>query len=264
VVIGGVLALAAARPRACLPPLWHEIAGLVGIAGSDPDAVTPLRRRGPRGPVVVVPGLLAGDGSTARLRAYLEGVGHAVHGAGITCNVDCSEIATAGLLERVAGIAERHGGPVTLVGHSRGGLLARVAAQRRPDLVAGVVTLGSPHRDQLAVHPLLWAHIAAVAALRSMGVPGLLGVGCAIGSCCERFRDDLAAPVPPGIRTVSVYSRRDGVVDWRACIDEDRRNVEVHATHCGMVFDPRTFAEVADGAEWIGQAAPVAQEPLAA
>jgi pimeloyl-ACP methyl ester carboxylesterase len=213
---------------------------------------------------VLIPGLLAGDGTLSRLRACLEDDGHAVHGAAITCNVDCSELAAGRLLKRVAQVAERYDAPVTLVGHSRGGLLARVVSQRRPDLVAGVVTLGSPYRDQLAVHPLLWAQIMAVVALGSIGVPGLLGVRCAIGHCCEDFRRDLAAPTSPDVAMVSVYSRRDGVVDWRACIDDHADNVEVNATHCAMLFDPQTCAEVTDAAARFGQAASAAQEQLAA
>jgi triacylglycerol lipase len=214
--------------------------------------------------VVLIPGLLAGDGLSSRMRAYLEEAGHAVHGADIACNVACSGVAVSRLLERVADVAERYGEPVTLVGHSRGGLLARVVSQRRPELVAGIVTLGSPYRDQLAVHPLVWAPIMAVAALGSIGLPGLLGLGCSIGACCEGFRRDIAAPVPPGVAFVSIYSRRDGVVDWRACIDEHAKNVEVRTTHCGMLFDPQSCAAVADAAARFAQGAPITEDQLAA
>jgi pimeloyl-ACP methyl ester carboxylesterase len=262
-LMAAVHALAALRPRVCLPPLLKEVVGVVGLAKSGVGNATSVRQRGSRGPVVLVPGLLAGDNSSLRLRAYLEDDGHAVHGAAMTCNVRCSEVAAGRLLKRVADVAEQYGEPVTLVGHSRGGLLARVVSQRRPDLIAGVVTLGSPYRDQLAVHPLLWAHIMAVAALGSIGVPGLLGLGCAFGACCESFRRDLAEPAPASVAMVSVYSRRDGVVDWRACIDEHADNVEVGTTHCGMLFDPSTCAEVADAAARF-EAASSAQCQLAA
>jgi triacylglycerol lipase len=265
VLIPGVHLLAAVRPRVCLPPIWQEAVGLIALASSGGQQSSAVRRgRGPRGPVVLVPGLLAGDGLSSRMRAYLEEAGHAVHGADIACNVACSEVAVSRLLERVAEVVERYGEPVTLVGHSRGGLLARVVSQRRPELVAGVVTLASPYRDQLAVHPLVWAPIMAVAALGSIGLPGLLGLGCSVGACCEDFRRDIAAPVPPGVAIVSVYSRRDGVVDWRACIDEHADNVEVRATHCGMLFDPRSCAAVADAAARFAESASIAQDQVAA
>lgn len=263
-VIPGAHLLAAVRPRVCLPPIWQEAVGLIALARSGVHQSGSLRRGGPRGPVVLVPGLFAGDGLSSRMREYLKDAGHAVHGADIACNVACSEVAVGRLLERVAEVAERSGEPVTLVGHSRGGLLARVVSQRRPDLVAGVVSLGSPHRDQLAVHPLMWAPIMAVAALGSVGLPGLLGLGCSIGACCEDFRRDIAAPLAPGVAMVCVYSRRDGVVDWRACIDEHADNVEVRTTHCGMLFDPQSCAAVADAAARFGQGAPITEDQLAA
>jgi pimeloyl-ACP methyl ester carboxylesterase len=242
-----VAAFATLRPRACLPPLWRELGSLVAATVPGSRTATAPAVRAARGPVVLVPGLQGGPGSLSRLHAHLESRGHAVHHAGIERNVECSEIAAERLLARIGEVSERHQAPVTVVGHSRGGLLARVVAQRRPDLVAGVVTLGSPHRDQLAVHPLLWTHILALAALSSFGVPGLLGVGCAIGACCERFRHDLAAP--PGVEVVSVHSRRDGLVDWRACIDEHARNVEVRATHLGMTSDRETLTVISAAAD---------------
>ena len=43
----------------------------------------------------------------------------------------------------------------------------------RPDLVRAVVTLGSPHGNPYAVHPLVWTQGAAIATLAALGVPGL-------------------------------------------------------------------------------------------
>jgi triacylglycerol lipase len=85
------------------------------------------------------------------------------------------------------------------------------------------------------VHPLLWLQLLGLAAGAAMGLPGLLGYSCAVGGCCARFRADLAAPPGPGY--LSIYSRRDGVVDWRACLDPHGRQQEVDATHCGMASD---------------------------
>src|SRR5687768_18385818 len=103
----------------------------------------------------------------------LAAAGHPVHLSGITWNADCAEAAVGRLLVRVAAIADEHGRRVALVGHSRGGLFARVIARRRPELVSGIVGLGSPHRDQGRVHPLLVSQALAVASLGLLGVPGL-------------------------------------------------------------------------------------------
>jgi triacylglycerol lipase len=96
------------------------------------------------------------------------------------------------------------------------------------------VTLGSPHLDPLAVHPLVWVQGATLAALSAVGVRGLAGHRCRSGACCKRFWQDLSEPVPQGIEFVSIYSERDGIVDWRACLDPHAANMKVRSTHCGM------------------------------
>jgi pimeloyl-ACP methyl ester carboxylesterase len=68
-------------------------------------------------------------------------------------------------------LAERHERPIAAVGHSRGGLFARVLARRLPELVSCVITLGTPHRDPLAIYPLVWAAAAALATAGTLRVP---------------------------------------------------------------------------------------------
>jgi hypothetical protein len=203
-------------------------------------------QRHPTGaPVLLVPGLFAGDATLAPLASGLHAQGWATWPSGMRSNVGCSGEIVRRLVRRLEAIAAEHGGRVALVGHSRGGLLARATAQQRPDLVSGVVTLGSPHRDQLAVHPLLLANIVTMATLGSLGVPGLMRIGCrGVHDCCLGYDEDVEAPMPAGIEAVSLFSRRDGVVDWRACMEPGGHNVEVHATHCGMPSDPATLRAI--------------------
>ena len=53
--------------------------------------------------------------------------------------------------------------------------------------------------------------------------------------------------MPAGVGFTAVYSRRDGIVDWRACVDPEAEAVEVTASHLGMAFDPRVI-DVVTGA----------------
>ena len=220
-------------PRRVIPPLWREArAGglLLTMLREQLYQAPPRSRRG--APVLLVPGLFAGDASLMHLASTLDDHGWAVWPSGIRSNVGCSGMIVQRLVNRLEAIADDHGARVALVGHSRGGLLARAVAQRRPELVSGVVTLGSPHRDQLAVHPLLWANIMTLATLGSLGVPGLMHFGCrGMEHCCRGYDDDVAACLPTGTGSISVFSRRDGVADWRACLDPHATNVEVDATH---------------------------------
>jgi pimeloyl-ACP methyl ester carboxylesterase len=235
----GTLSVSQMLPRPLLPPIWRELAGLA----RPPLPAPPRCGRGT--PVVLVPGFLAGDGSLRDAMDALRAAGHEPHAVGIRWNVGCSEAAVRRLTATVEALVERDGRRVALVGHSRGGLFARVLARRRPELVSSVVTLGSPHRDQLAVHPLVWMSAATLATAALLHVPGVLRWSCAGAGCCEEFVRDLAAPVPSGVGVLSVYSRRDGVVDWRACVDPAGRGLEAATTHCGMVAHAPTLWAVA-------------------
>lgn len=195
-------------------------------------------------PVMLIPGFLAGDGSLGTLTHWLRGMGYHTRRAGIRANVDCSEEACTRLEKRLEAFAEASGEPVSIIGQSRGGIFARALAVRRPDLVAGIVTLGSPTAGQLRVHPVVLAHVGIVSALGSAHVPGLFRWRCLRGDCCESFRDAITGEFPDHIGYVAMYSKTDGVVDWHACLDPAAEQVEIHASHCGMSMNASVYREL--------------------
>jgi triacylglycerol lipase len=195
-------------------------------------------------PVVLVPGFMAGDGSLALLSRSLRREGFRTYRSHITANVGCTVGASALLEERVESVAERRGSRVLLVGHSLGGMLARGLAVRRPDLVAGIVTLGSPMMAPAAHHASLTRSVEMLIRLGRAGVPGLMSEDCVAGDCARASFAEARAPMPVDVAFTAVYSRRDGIVDWRACIDPLAQAVEVTASHTGMAFDPRVADRV--------------------
>jgi triacylglycerol lipase len=231
-----------------VPPLWRE--SRVGF-----EAAQLLRSPIWRGvgvapgegrPVLLVPGFLAGDGTLATMARWLRANGYWTRRAGIRANVGCSQDACERIEERLEALAARTGSKVAIVGQSRGGVLARVVATRRPDLVSGIVTLGAPTVGMLRVHPLVLLQVGVVGALGTGRVPGLFSVSCWRGACCEPFRTDLLASFPPGVRYICVYSRSDGIVDWRACLDGAADDlVEIRASHCGMAVSVPAYEQVA-------------------
>ena len=237
-----------ALPHPHLPPLWLE--GRIGFewAGlrrSDVFRGAGVPDGGGRG-VLLIPGFLAGDGSLGTMTQWLRAAGYRTKRAGIRANVACSEAACTRIEERLECLAARTGGRVVIVGQSRGGAFAKALGARRPDLVAGVVTLGAPVVSQLAVHPLVLAQVGVVAALGSGPVPGLISWSCLRGECCSRFRAALAGPLPPEVGYVAVYSRSDGIVDWRSCMDPAADAcVEVEASHCGMGVNAGAYRAIA-------------------
>lgn len=228
-------------------PIWRE--GLVAFEHAALRRDPVLRGEGvPRGdgaPVLLVPGFMAGDPSLATMAGWLKRLGHRPCRARMRANIDCSTRALDRLEREVETLAERDGRRVAVVGQSRGGTMARGLAMRRPDLVSAIVTLGSPLNDHFAVHPLVRAQVTALGVLGTVGVPGLFGRGCGSGECCAVFREQATQPFPDGVGFVSVYSRTDGIVDWRACLDPDAEHVEVRASHVGMAVNADVYRAIA-------------------
>lgn len=229
-----------------IPPLWRESGAAREAAALFLSSVWRGAGVAPGDgrPVLLIPGFLAGDGSLATMTRWLRAAGYHTRRAGIRINVGCSEEACARLEERLDAFAQTVGRRVAIIGQSRGGVLGRALAARRPDLVSGIVTLGSPTVSQLRVHPLVLAHVGVVAALGSGRLPGMFTWRCLRGDCCARFREHLAGPFPPEVGYVALYSRTDGIVDWRACLDPAAEQVEVRASHVGMGLNPSVYAEI--------------------
>jgi pimeloyl-ACP methyl ester carboxylesterase len=231
-----------------IPPLWRESRVAFEAAALRRSGVWHGAGVAPGGghPVLLIPGFLAGDGSLTTLTHWLRANGYRTRRAGIRANVACSEAACLRLEQRLEAFAAREGGPVTIIGQSRGGIFAKALAARRPDLVAGVVTLGAPTLSMLRIHPLVLAQVGLVAALGSGRVPGLFTLRCLRGECCDRFRTALAGPFPATVPWTAIYSRSDGIVDWRACLDPAAsERVEVRTSHVGMALNAGAYREIA-------------------
>jgi triacylglycerol lipase len=238
--------------RSSRPPLWREARlGLEAAALLRDPVLRGAGLRDGRGrPVMLVPGFLAGDASLGPMAGWLKRAGYRPARAGMVANVDCSGALLGRLEERLERVVREQGMRSVVIGQSRGGALAKVLAVRRPDLVAGAVTLGSPHMSPLAVHPLVRVPLHAVGALGSLGAPGLFRRSCIDGDCCAEFWSELAGPLPAGVGMVAVYSKSDGIVDWRACLDPNAdEQVEIATSHMGMALSPAAWRAVASALE---------------
>jgi pimeloyl-ACP methyl ester carboxylesterase len=197
-------------------------------------------------PVVLVPGFMAGDASLGMLARHLRGLGYRTYRSTMHANVGCTQAASDALEQRIESIAIKRESKVGIVGHSLGGLLARGIAARRPDLVDHIVTMGSPVLAPGAVHPLLALDLAVVTGLRRLGMTGMMGADCTSGDCARLSWEEAQAELDETIGYTCIYSQRDGIVDWRACVDPAARAVEVSTSHLGMAIDPVVFDAVAE------------------
>ena len=183
---------------------------------------------------MILPGFAAADRSTQPLRMLLRKLGYRTYGWKLGTNLGPTPYIIDGLAERFAYIAEREQQPISLVGWSLGGLYARSIARDSHPYVRQVITLGSPLRmstdDNSAVGPL-WDVVSPLhdkAVLEAM-----------------RDRQDEKLLVP----ATSIYTRTDGVVHWRACLEEKgpmSENIEVFGSHAGLCFNPSVAVAVAD------------------
>ncbi|WP_433260890.1 alpha/beta fold hydrolase [Actinosynnema sp. CS-041913] len=188
--------------------------------------------------VLLVPGFGFGDRSLALAAAWLRARGYRPAPARIGFNVGC----TSELVDRIERRLEEHadltGRRVVLLGQSRGGWLGRLAAVRRPDLVRGLVTLGSPVLNPLGATSGVVRVARALARLSALGVPGLLDDDCFTGSCYETNVALLAAELPPSVPALAVYSRLDRVAPWHLCQDPSAECVEIRSSHTAMGLHP--------------------------
>lgn len=199
--------------------------------------VAPLLAAGRRGdghPVLVLPGLLGGDLSTAVLRRYLRWLGYSVAGWELGTNIGPTEAVVSGLRDRLDRMAEESGTKVSLVGWSLGGLYAHELARRAPGSVRQVVTLGSP--VQLGRRGARAASQAFDAVSPLQVVPSFVP---------RPWAEAGSLRVP----ATAVYTRSDGVVPWRSCLvpaGRHRENVEVRGSHAGLGHNPTVLHLLAD------------------
>jgi pimeloyl-ACP methyl ester carboxylesterase len=184
---------------------------------------------------ILCPGFGAGPRSMRVMESFLRRRGHRARDWGLGRNTGDARQLRA----RLKGIVEEsitaHAEAVVLVGWSLGGYIAREYAREHPDEVRKVITLGSP----VIGGP---RYTATADWYRAQG-HDLDEIDRAIAA---RYETPLRVPV------TAIYSRRDGVVAWRACIDHwspNVRHIEVSETHVGLGFAPRVLAIVAEEVE---------------
>lgn len=195
-----------------------------------------FRGRGvPRGdgrPVLLIPGFLSGDWSLRVMHGWLGRVGYRPYMSGILFNVHHSERMLAGLRHRLAQIEVEAGSRVSLIGHSRGGLLAKVLSQRRPQSVEQVITLAAPLADFTDLARITNHAVGVVRTANELAYGRRLNVEA-------RFNHSLE--LPPAVPMVSIYTKSDDVVNFRSCLRPDIPSIPVWGSHNGLVINPEVY-----------------------
>jgi len=201
--------------------------------------------RGDGGPVMLIPGFLAGDTSLSVMAGWLDRMGHRPHRSGIACNVGCSDRALDALEARAERIAGDAGRPLALIGHSRGGHFAKALAHWRPERTAGVISIGAGLDTPFDISVPTKAAVAAVRAAHQRMDRRRAERGCMTAACGCAFAGHYGGAFPEHVPLTSIFSREDGVVWWEACVVPYARNVEVTGSHIGLAFNRKVYAVVA-------------------
>ena len=199
------------------------------MVGVNNVAVALAAPQSPPRPVLVLPGFASGDAATLSLRVFLRSVGHHPSGWGLGLNVGAAHHIAEGIDRKLQDMAQQYGCPIDIVGWSAGGIMGRVLASHRSELVRQVISLGSPIkllRSQTNINSL----VNAIARLTPQ---------------TQRRIDVDAVPVP----STTVWSATDGVVPGVCCKQTIRPRaeaVEVRGSHCGLAANPAVLYLIAD------------------
>ena len=226
-------------------PLWRE--ALVGMDWLSLRA-SPVYRGigipcGDGSAVVLTPGFLGSDQYLGDMFSWLRRIGYLPVMSGMGRNTECPDVLSGRLAETVNSAYQETRRKVHLVGHSLGGTVARSVAVRHPKLVASLITMASPLRA-IRAHPMVLG--AAMIIRRRILSERDAEPDCYSGLCSCDFLGSLQRPLPRSIVQAAIYTKADGVIDWRCCINEDpETDIEVKGTHTGLVFNPQVYGHVA-------------------
>lgn len=202
---------------------------------------------GDRSGVVIIPGFLGTDLYLLELHAWLKRVGYRPYYSGIGVNAECPNLLIQRRLnETITKARKQTGRRVHVIGHSLGGIIARSVAGQRPNDIASVITLAAPFRGTVAHRSVLRVADAVRKRILEEHGRGVLP-DCYTGRCTCDFLDSLRRNIHSSVLETAIYTRDDGIVDWRTCVTRDPDvNFQVPGTHVGMAFNPSAYIIIAE------------------
>ncbi|MEH6571131.1 MAG: alpha/beta hydrolase [Halioglobus sp.] len=186
--------------------------------------------------VMVIPGFMGDDPFNNALVNFLNGLGYRASGWQMGRNLGPASFSSDDLRVKIERLLNAGGGQISIIGHSLGGIYAREIARKEPGVIRQVISLGSPFgdgRDTGSNASKLFNRLNP----NSETDPELVA---------QKKELAKAPPVP----TTSIYTKEDGVVNWRTAIQEkdhhQTQNIQVVGSHCGLTLNPTVWYLVAD------------------
>jgi pimeloyl-ACP methyl ester carboxylesterase len=215
------------RPDRTRPRYRQLLAELGAAFGPTPPMPDPREMPPGNGHVVfVVPAFLVGDAFTWPLRRFLDRCGYATYGWELGINWGPTAALMEGLRRRFRALRASSDGPISVIGVSLGGLLARDLAYDFPDDIRQVITLASP-----------------------FNLPTLSTLAPVVRLCAPFYTSEvdiarLAEPLP--VPASSLYTIEDAVVAWESCFcTRDEAAIDVGGAHILICRNPTALGAVA-------------------
>ena len=199
--------------------------------------------------VVIIPGLFGSDFYLWPLRRWISRIGFRSSTSGLWVNAGCPDRLTSEIEKWIDRRQPQRDRRIVLIGHSRGGILARALAARMGSRVSHLVALGSPigiaagyatGGAQQIAHQMM-----STIAQASNTARGILDPQCRFPDCGCGFIGSIRDALAPETTALSIYSREDPIVPPEASVVTGARNVEVSGTHTGLVYNPEVYRELA-------------------
>ena len=187
-------------------------------------------------PILLIAGFLAGPSTIDALEHVLNVAGWNVRQAGVGRNAGPAYRGIDQCEQDLKTLYEESGQKVRVIGHSRGGQYAKILAYRHPAMVEQIITLGSPLQVKYPKYAVVKVPAETLDRLWRTGVFGAVDVEAE-----QRVDDERFEPISDDIGFVSIFSKTDGIVDWRTSFDVQATPVEVNASHAGL---PNSIAGV--------------------
>lgn len=225
--------------RASRPPsrFWTLTEGRAMMEFAAFYAAMPAMSRLPKGDghsVMVPPGFMASNSSTVPMRQLLTSLNYDAHGWESGRNVVVDHATIRSMESQLDRLYTMSGRKVSLIGWSLGGVLARELTKLHPEKVRLVISLGSPLSNDRG-------HTSARRLFELLN-----------GRDPEVIREGNfnALHEAPPVPTTSILTKTDGVVHWRASVQEEgdhpSENIVVHASHLGLGVNPSVMVALAD------------------
>jgi pimeloyl-ACP methyl ester carboxylesterase len=198
-------------------------------------------------PVMLLPGFMAGDSEMLVMSTWLQRIGYKPYLSGFFFNITCPNLTIEAIAKQLRSIKEKTNRKVVLIGHSKGGVIARALATRYPELVRSIITLGAPFGGLYNINEATSNVIQIFNAIQFWQYPpkGTRDF-CYTAVCPCGFGASVVASVPKQIDFTAISSRSDRMVRWSKCFDLNAaHNIEVNATHFGMVYNPEVYRSIA-------------------